>query len=570
MQPFDALTMKAVLEEAKPLILNRRVEKVYQLARDEVIIALRSKAGTGHLLLSAQASFGRLCLVNVANLPKHMNPPAFCQLLRKHLGGGTLIAAEQVPGERVVDLIFDCVDELGTHSQKALTAEIMGRHSNLIFWDTKTKTILGASHHVTAEMSRQREVAAGLKYVRPPQQEKPSIFTLAEDVFEKHWQTLIDTGVSQPQPDGASTPPTAIEQWLISTFSGLGRHLADEIVTAAGISSQISVDNLNSENKSRLWEKIAKLKELGQYKPAMKQDLTRYTVISWWPELGEPEAEKDWKSFHSVNDMVDEYFKTLHRREQMQQLKDRVRSEWKGEQDRLLSRLSQASKLLAEEGELEKLKQAGDMILANIGSISPGQTTLECDNLYLGTGEAGAADKLTIVLNPNLNPAQNAQNYYRQFAKGRVRQKAALSTKSDASARLEVVKKQMQDLDQSSDLDELNRLKEMIVDRGRQKEHKAQPSSASGFKPAGDKHKGPRLASIKSTDGWIIYLGRNKQENDILITKLAQPHDIWLHVQGQEGAHVLIKNPNRQDPPASTLKEAAQVAARFSRVSLGS
>ena len=39
MQPFDALTIRAVLDEAKPLLLNRRVDRVFQLARDELLIS---------------------------------------------------------------------------------------------------------------------------------------------------------------------------------------------------------------------------------------------------------------------------------------------------------------------------------------------------------------------------------------------------------------------------------------------------------------------------------------------------------------------------------------------------
>ena len=34
-------------------------------------------------------------------------------------------------------------------------------------------------------------------------------------------------------------------------------------------------------------------------------------------------------------------------------------------------------------------------------------------------------------------------------------------------------------------------------------------------------------------------------------------------------SHVLIKLPNKKDPPQSTLKEAAQIAARFAKVGLG-
>ena len=74
------------------------------------------------------------------------------------------------------------------------------------------------------------------------------------------------------------------------------------------------------------------------------------------------------------------------------------------------------------------------------------------------------------------------------------------------------------------------------------------------------------MLSVTSSDGWTIYVGRNRHENDQLLSKLAQPNDIWLHILGSGGAHVLIRVPaSKQEPPLTTLKEAAQIAARLSK-----
>src|SRR5687768_678574 len=111
MQPFDALSIRAVLQEAKPLIINRKVDKVLQLGRDEVLISLRSKGGTVSLFLSAQSVYGRMCLVRSPSSsdPQEKNPkdrsileryqskygagapPNFCLVVRKHLTGATLV-----------------------------------------------------------------------------------------------------------------------------------------------------------------------------------------------------------------------------------------------------------------------------------------------------------------------------------------------------------------------------------------------------------------------------------------------------------------------------------------------
>jgi predicted ribosome quality control (RQC) complex YloA/Tae2 family protein len=78
----------------------------------------------------------------------------------------------------------------------------------------------------------------------------------------------------------------------------------------------------------------------------------------------------------------------------------------------------------------------------------------------------------------------------------------------------------------------------------------------------------PRLDGVRmivSTDGWTILVGRTGPDNDRLTFKIASPDDIWLHAAGVQGAHVVIRNPERRPAaPAATLAEAARFALWFS------
>lgn len=562
MQPFDALSMRAILAEAKPVLLNRRVEKIQQISRDEVLISLRSKAGTCHLLVSAQASFGRICLVLNPPAPRGTNPPPFCQLLRKHLSSATLVGLEQLPGERIADLKFACVDEIGNRSNKTLTAEIMGRHSNLILWDNDSEKILGASHNVTAEMSRQREIAAGLKYARPPRQEKSSIFSVEKGDLQKAFMQIQvpESNPAEASAEHALEPARTFEQWLMGSFAGLGRHLAEEIVDGAGLPSTISAEEISEEKAEAVWRRIEALQQISDYKPSMRLDLTRFSVLSWWKESASAD-ENLWKCFPSANDLVDAYFRGVQLRTEIQQLKDRIRSELKSEHDKLQQRLEMAEKLLEGSKDLDQYKNYGDMILAHMNEIQPGQSALTCPDLYSENGKT-----VTIELNPNLSASQNAQAYYRMFAKARTRTKTASASNKDASDKLAEVQACSQQLEHADTLQDLQVLKEKVLDRGKKSEA---PRPAPGSQQKEQRPAHQRLMSTKSSDGFTIIVGRNKQENDVLISRLTQPLDIWLHAQGLEGAHVLIKLPNKKDPPQTTLKEAAQIAARFARTGLG-
>ena len=135
--PFDALFLTALSEELRPRALGCRVDKVQQPARDTVILALRGPGGGGRLLLTAAPNQPRIQFTDVPQ-ENPAQPPMFCMLLRKHLVGGKLAAITQPRMERLVDLAFDCTDEMGSPTQKHLILEIMGRNSNLILTDGET------------------------------------------------------------------------------------------------------------------------------------------------------------------------------------------------------------------------------------------------------------------------------------------------------------------------------------------------------------------------------------------------------------------------------------------------
>ena len=118
--------------------------------------------------------------------------------------------------------------------------------------------------------------------------------------------------------------------------------------------------------------------------------------------------------------------------------------------------------------------------------------------------------------------------------------------------------------EQAPEISDLRRIKDTLAGRKHQETKKPDSSKA---KSRGNK---PRLVSLISSDGWTIYVGRNKNENDQLISKVANPNDLWFHVLGKGGAHVLVRvTATKQDPPKATMEEAAQVAARLSKSAAG-
>jgi predicted ribosome quality control (RQC) complex YloA/Tae2 family protein len=73
-----------------------------------------------------------------------------------------------------------------------------------------------------------------------------------------------------------------------------------------------------------------------------------------------------------------------------------------------------------------------------------------------------------------------------------------------------------------------------------------------------------------SPDGFVVLVGRTAEDNDVLSLKLASPRDFWLHVSGESGSHVVIRNPDGVDrPPRDTVRFAAGLAAGYSKARHG-
>jgi predicted ribosome quality control (RQC) complex YloA/Tae2 family protein len=77
----------------------------------------------------------------------------------------------------------------------------------------------------------------------------------------------------------------------------------------------------------------------------------------------------------------------------------------------------------------------------------------------------------------------------------------------------------------------------------------------------------PRRAAYRTflaTSGLRIFVGRGGAENDLLTLHVARPHDLWLHVRGRPGAHVVVPLHKGHSCPPEVLVDAAHLAAHFS------
>jgi len=79
----------------------------------------------------------------------------------------------------------------------------------------------------------------------------------------------------------------------------------------------------------------------------------------------------------------------------------------------------------------------------------------------------------------------------------------------------------------------------------------------------------PKLYEHTLPNGWQILAGRTDADNDRLSLRIARPNDWWFHVRGMPGSHVVLRVPEGEEADRHILKQAAAVAAYYSKARSG-
>ncbi len=79
----------------------------------------------------------------------------------------------------------------------------------------------------------------------------------------------------------------------------------------------------------------------------------------------------------------------------------------------------------------------------------------------------------------------------------------------------------------------------------------------------------PKLYEHTLPNGWQVLAGRTDADNDRLSLRIARANDWWFHVRGMPGSHVVLQVPDGEEADRAILKQAAAVAAYYSKARAG-
>jgi hypothetical protein len=299
------------------------------------------------------------------------------------------------------------------------------------------------------------------------------------------------------------------------------------------------------EGKATRWEVIARSRTLREDPKAAGV----FQVPDGSRAPASPEIRKEFTEASSAQATLEDWLDREAFELRIQSLKKELKDRVKTAQDRV-----RQSRVAAAEAQSEPdWQHYGDLLKASIGTVSE-TAAKEREVLDYATGQT-----VKIPCDPKLDLRGQVTKFY-QHARRKSRRlseaQGRIDTFSETISRLEKTDHGIEALDSlDPDWKQLESLERSL---GAGAVTSKQPELAK-------RKTGAWLGkSFESRDGLAIWVGRSRDENLELTFKHARGSDLWLHVRGRPGAHVVVPVQPGKSVPLETLLDAANLVIYYS------
>lgn len=533
---LDGVFLRHIKNELEQKLIGSKVDKVYQPAKDQILLAMRSREGNNKLLLSARANSPRIN-ITTASPENPKVPPMLCMLLRKRLSGARLRSITQPELERLLMLEFEATNELGDTVMLCLAVEIMGQYSNIIFID-ENGIIIDAVKRVDMTMSSQRLVLPGVKYAQPPKQTKLCMLNTEAD-------EIITAVESLPK-------ALPLSKALLSVIQGVSPIICRELEYLTGRGKDIYSNELNEEQRTRLSyflkRDIAAARNCSGV-PCIITDHSKKPIDFTYEHIQQYGSGRSSQETETFCELLDLYYSKRDNIEAIRSKSEDLTKLLSNAATRLIKKIYIQNDELKACADREHFRICGDLLQANLYRIERGATECEVENFY----DENMA-MLKIELDPAISPSANAQKYYKSYQKAKTAEQVLRVQIEKAESELEYVSSVMDSLSRAESTGELDEIREELTEEGYIKSRSKNKRKDKPLPPL----------EFKSESGFTILVGRNNKQNDRLTLKQANKNDIWFHTKDIPGSHTVILTEGK-DPDDATMLYAAQLAAYHSK-----
>ena len=534
MKSMSNVDIYTVSNELNNLLSGARVDKSFQPTKDIVVMRFHVP-GTGRIDLVMQC--GSRIHTSQYPLENPTTPPTFPMLLRKRIKGAHVESIRQHNFDRVVEI------RVKKDKYYTIIVELFDK-GNIILLDDENNIILPLKRKQWST----RDISSKKEYLFP---EERGINPLT--VNEEEFKGLFDDEES----DAVRT----------LAKNGLGSLYAEEIIKRAN--ENIDVDK-NTPNSEITEEQIAGIFH------AFKNLFDSLTQESIKPQIVKKDNKEDVVAldlkkydefektyYETFNEACDEFYSKKVNTD----IKNVKESAWNKKVNKFEKRLHLQEETLDNFYKtIEESQHKGEVIYSNYPTIENiinvvnqarsndysfkeiGKTLKKAKKdgmpeaqIYEGIDPMGVLtlniDDTTLIIDPKLTIAENAENYYEKGKKAKRKTKGALIA-------IENTKKQLEDIKAKKDI----AMENIAVPKKRVKKN------LKWYE---------KLRWFLSSDNVLVIGGRDANSNESIVKKYLEPNDIYLHadIHGASSTAIKLNGAKLND---TLLKESGEFAASFS------
>lgn len=530
---FDGITIANVVKEMNDSIIGCRIYKIAQPEADELILTIKGSCGQKRLFISASASLP-LIYFTESNKPSPLTAPGFCMLLRKHLQNGRIVTVTQPGLERIIHIDIEHLDEMGDLCRKKLIIEIMGKHSNIIFCH-EDGTIIDSIKHVSGLVSSVREVLPGKQYFVPQTQEKADALNTS---YEEFTQLVI-------------AKPTAVFKAIYGSYTGISPIIAQEICYRAGVDGEASTAALSENHEKQLFQSFSHMinavKE-GAFAPHIAYTGNSPVEFAAFPLTMYSQGADKLIPYETMSLLLEQYYAEKNTLTRIRQKSADLRKIVQTALERNVKKYDLQLRQMKDTEKRDTYRIYGELLNTYGYGIEPNAKSMEALNYYTN-------EMITIPLDPDLTPQENAKKYFEKYNKLKRTYEALTELTEQVKTEIEHLESISTALDIALQEADLVQIKDELAESGYIRRKGSSKKEKITSKPF----------HYISSDGFHMYVGKNNYQNDELTFKFATGNDWWFHAKNTPGSHVIVKCEGEEELPDRTFEEAGRLAAYYSK-----
>lgn len=260
----------------------------------------------------------------------------------------------------------------------------------------------------------------------------------------------------------------------------------------------------------------------------------------------------DDESYPTMNEAADAYYGQRLGAVLLEALRRQIAAPLKS---RIRSLERRLGKIRADEERLKQYadrREEGELLKANLRLVKRGMESLEVVDWNSG-------EKRVISLDRSLGAVSNMEKIFAKAAKGKRGEKFVAGRLEETVAEKRALEDALFLVEDATDAAALEIPdSENVAEKENSTKHRVE---RKGRLP----QESSMLRRFRTPSGGFVLVGRSGRGNDFILRRKAAKGDLWFHVKGFSGAHVLLPRRSKMEAPRGDIEFAASVAVYHSK-----